>query len=219
MFNHNPIEYIEIKSRDTPMGRFYQIDESTKFPSITTVLSYGEKEWLEKWKNMLGPKKADKESKRCANRGTAVHKLAEDYLNNDPDYTASHDIHNIKIFNQLKIKLKNIDNIIIQEIPLYSRKLGVAGRTDCIAEYNGVLSIIDFKTSNNVKTLDMVEDYMLQCCFYAIAYNEMYNANITQVVIMIAVEKAIMPQIIIKEIDKELITKLLIRINKFKNKG
>lgn len=218
MFKHIPIETFEIKSKTNLKGRYYNIDDDW-FPSITTLLgATGDKEWLTDWKNMLGPKKADKESKRCADRGTAVHDLCEKYLNNNEDFKDDHHIENIKLFNKLKMKLKNIDNILAQEIALYSKRLGIAGRTDCIAEYNGELSIIDFKTSNNVKTIDMVEDYKLQCAFYAIAFTEMYNIPITKLVILIAVEKSIMPQVHNIELDKELITKLILKIKEFKEK-
>jgi len=217
MFNHIPVEKFDIKSKTGPRGRFYSIDKDTKYPSITTVLGGTEDtQWLEDWRNMLGPKKADKESKRCANRGTAVHKLCEDHLSNIENYTDGHDIENVKLFNQLKFKLNKVDNIKALEIVLFSKVLGVAGRTDCIGEYNGISSVIDFKTSNKVKIKDNIENYFLQAAFYAIAYNEMYKDSIKQLVILIAVEKSIMPQIFTKELDKELINKLLIRIKKFK---
>jgi ATP-dependent exoDNAse (exonuclease V) beta subunit len=217
MFNHIPIKTIDIKSKDTPKGRFYQIDKDTKYPSITTILgASGDKEWLQDWRNMLGSKKADKESKRCADRGTAVHKLAEDYLNNVKKFDDNHKIENIKLFNQLKFKLNKIDNIKAQEVALFSKNLEVAGRVDCIADFNGIPSIIDFKTSNKTKIKENIEDYFSQAIFYMIAYNEMYNDDITQLVIMIAVEKSIMPQIFIKQIDIESINKLLIKIKKYK---
>lgn len=217
MFIHNPIKKENISVKTGPKGRFYNIDKNTKFPSITTVLgSTEDMQWLEDWKNLLGPKKANKESKRCANRGTSVHKLCEDYLNNIPHFENGHNIENIKLFNQLKFKLKKINNIKALEVSLYSRVLGIAGRADCIAEYNNIKSIIDFKTSNKTKIKEHIENYYLQALFYTIAYNEMYNDNIDQIVILIAVEKSIMPQIFIKKIDKTLIKKLLIKINTYK---
>ena len=219
MFNHIPVELLDIQSKDTPKGRFYQIDKDTKYPSITTVLGgSADKQWLEDWKTMLGPKKADKESKRCSDRGTAVHKICEDYLNNLEDFTQNHNIENIKLFNKLKMKLKLINNINAQECALYSQVLGVAGRSDCIAEYKGVQSVIDFKTSNNIKKEDMIEDYFFQGAFYLISYNEMYNCTIDQIVIIIAVERSLMPQVFVKKLDKELIGKLLKRINIYKGK-
>lgn len=218
MFNHTPIEKFDIKSKTTFKGRFYTIDDE-QYPSITTMLgATGDKEWLEDWRNMLGPKKADKESKRCADRGTAVHDICEKYINNEDDFKVNHDIENIKLFNKLKMKLKKIDNVKAQEIVLYSKTLGIAGRTDCIAEYNGILSVIDFKTSNNTKSIDQIDDYILQCTFYAIAFSEMYDIPITQIVIMIAVEKSIMPQVYVKDIDKNYISKLLLRIKEYKDK-
>lgn len=181
--------------------RFYTTPENNKYPSITTVLGDEPKPWLDSWKAALGKDKAAAETKRCADRGTALHKMVEDYLNNVPDPTEGHDRANIGLFNQIRMKLtKQVGEIRAQEIPLYSDALRVAGRVDCVAEYDGVLSIIDFKTSNNVKTEDMIQDYFLQCTAYAVMFYEMYGVPIDNIVVIIAVEKGLMPMVFKREI-------------------
>lgn len=198
--------------------RWYQTPNGT-YPSVTTILSAGEKKWLKDWQNMLGPKKAKKEQERCSERGTAVHLMCELFLKNVPkeDVIKGHERANIKLFNQLKIALtRNVDNIRAQEIALWSDDLQLAGRVDCIAEYKGKLSVIDFKTSNNTKGEDKIEDYFIQTTAYALMYQELYGEFIEDIVIMITSEKGLLPQIYTKKID-DYILPLLERINKFHN--
>lgn len=176
--------------------RFYTLPTGERYPSVTTVLSSKVKEGIQNWRNMLGPEKADKETKRCADRGSAVHDMVEKFLNNDPEPTKGHTREHCGQFNQIKLRLnQNVNNIRIQEAPLFSHALKLAGRVDCIGEYDGVLSIIDFKTSNNNKKPDMIEDYFLQCTAYAIMYYEMYGVYIEDIVIVMAVEKGMMPMV------------------------
>ena len=166
------------------------------------------------WQQSLGANKAKKEMNRCADRGTAVHEMAENFLNNDPNPTKGRDADHVKGFNQLKFKLKKIDNIRMQEAPLYSHMLGIAGRVDCVGEYDGVLSIIDFKTSNNNKDRDWIEDYFLQATFYAIAWHELTGEAIEQIVILMSVEKGMVPLVFVDTIDKY-VEPLLKRIDEY----
>lgn len=181
--------------------RFYNTPDGKRYPSITTILGSGPKPWLEAWKNAIGPAAAKKEQERCSDRGTALHDMVEKYLKNVEAPTEGHDRANIGLFNQIRMQLsRRVGEIRAQEIPLFSHSLKVAGRVDCVAEYDGVLSIIDFKTSNNNKTEDMIEDYFLQCTAYAIMYYEMYGVPIDQIVVVIAVEKGMMPMVYKREI-------------------
>jgi len=150
---------------------------------------------------MLGDKKADKETTRCADRGTAVHELAEKYLNNNENFTKGYKPEYISDFNKLKLGLNKIDNIRAQEVGLYSDRLKIAGTVDCVAEYAGVLSIIDFKTSTNNKTKDMIDDYFKQCTAYAIAWHERTGEAIENITIIITVERALMPLIFTESIE------------------
>lgn len=209
-------EIIELQSTTTNKGRWYTLPSGEKLASITTILGAKEKPAITEWRMSLGPKKADKETKRCADRGEAVHLMAEHYLDNKElnfrDYKPEH----VKLFNQLKFKLNKINNIRAQEIPLHSAALRVAGRVDCVAEYEDILSVIDFKTANNNKDTGMVEDYFLQATAYAIMYHEMYGVAIEDIVILIAVERGITPMVYRRKIY-DYVEPLLDRINTYYN--
>lgn len=216
MFNHvDLITPVEIKSQDTPKGRFYTTPEGNKYPSITTILGAGEKAWLKEWRESMGAERADKETKRAADRGTAIHAMVEAYLNNDPNPTAKYtDPTYLAGFNQLRIYLRKIDNILTQESALWSDTMRVAGRVDCIGEYKGKLSIIDFKTSTNDKGTSQVEDYFLQTTAYALMFQERYNIQIDDIVILMAVEKGAVPLIFQRPVEPY-IEPLLHRINTY----
>jgi len=218
MFIHtNTPEITELDATLIGGKRIYTTPQGKKYASVTTVLSDGPKPWLEDWRQSLGKSKADIESKRATDRGTAVHLLAEHYLNNEENFTKGHDVANIRLFNQIKIPLNRINNIRAQEVPLYSDMLRLAGRVDVVGEYEGVLSIIDFKTSNNNKDAAMVEDYFLQCTAYAIMYHELFGEAIEDIVVIIAVEKGMMPMVYKRKID-DFVAPLLKRINTYYDK-
>lgn len=204
VFNHieafNPTD---LKSIDTPKGRFYVTPEGNKYRSITTMLGMKEKPHLNNWRNMLGEQKATREMKRCSDRGTAVHDMVEKYLKNYPKPTEGHSIEHIKEYNPLRMVLrKNVNNIIAQEVALYSDQLKLAGRVDCIAEWKGQLSIIDFKSSTGIKNAEMIEDYFLQCAAYSLMLDEIYGIVTEQAVIVMSVEKGLVPLVFVEPIDK-----------------
>ena len=124
--------------------------------------------------------------RQAASRGTAVHTLVENYLNNEE--LSKQDVLPVALFTILKPELDNINNIRIQEGGLYSDRLGVAGRVDCIAEYKGKLSVIDFKTSTKEKKEEWVENYFIQGSAYCEMYEERFLQPIEQVVILIVTE-------------------------------
>jgi len=200
VYNHTPVNLPELESKQIKKLRWYITPSGDHYPSITSILGYGPKPWLDDWRQSLGASKADIETKRCADRGTAVHEICEKVLNNHPNPTLGHEHEHILLFNKIKLALPKINNILAQEIALYSDTLGIAGRVDCIAEYKGIPSIIDFKTSNNLKTDEMIQDYYMQETFYALAFYELTGIEITQIVTIIAVEKGMLPQIMIKSI-------------------
>lgn len=215
MFTHlDTITPVELKTSEGPKGRFYITPEGKRYPSITTVLGSVEKPWLESWKQSLGPAKASAETKRAADRGTAVHDMAEKYLNNDPTPTAGHTVEHIADFNKLKLKLNKVDNIWTQESALWSDLLQCAGRVDCVAEYNGKLCIIDFKTSTNDKNIDQVQDYFLQTTAYALMFEERYGVQIDDVVIIMSVEKGAMALLFRQPIEPY-IAPLIARLNTY----
>jgi len=216
MFTHIEIPKIpEIIQLNKVNGkRYYQIPDGSEYPSITTVLGAKPKPYLDNWRKMLGDDKAAKETKRCADRGTAVHEMAEKYLQNLEKPTKGYKPKHVDDFNKLRLTLNKIDNIRAQEVGLYSDTLKIAGTVDCVAEYDGVLSIIDFKTSTNNKTFDMIHDYFKQSTAYAIAWFERTGEPIEDIIIMIAVENGLVPAVF-KEKIENWIPALLEDIDKF----
>ena len=191
MFTHvdHGIVLPQITRKTTESGRRYFTQEGNAYPSITTVLSIIGKEAILAWRKRVGEEEANKISQQAATRGTAVHKLAEDYLNNEEDWKGKHMPSNLFSFNSIKPVLdERINNIWMQEVFLYSDKLKCAGQCDCIAEFDGVLSIIDFKTSRRVKKAEDITNYFIQLCFYAAAFLERTGVAIKQGVIIMAVD-------------------------------
>lgn len=138
------------------------------------------------WRKRVGEEVANKISKKATGRGTNVHTLCERYLNNKGTGDMMPDAK--EMFVALKPELNRIDNIWYQEQALWSKQLGMAGRCDCIAEFDGVLSIIDFKTSSKIKTKEMIEDYFAQCTAYSLMLEEMIGTPVDQIVVMMSVE-------------------------------
>ena len=165
--------------------RFYDIDGKA-YPSITTVLSIRSKEGIEKWRNSIGEKVANWEMGRAARRGKATHTLVEQYIKNETP--SIRDVLPLGLFRLLKPYIDQINNIHCLETIMYSKKLTIAGQVDCIAEYNGKLSVIDFKTANKERKEDWIENYFLQTTAYAIMYEEMFGKPIEQIVILLAAE-------------------------------
>ena len=179
-------ELPEITTESIKGKRFYVTPEGNKYPSITTVLSDRNKEGIIKWRESVGNDVANQVMRQAASRGTAVHTLIENYLNNEE--LSKQDVLPVALFTILKPELDNINNIRIQEGGLYSDRLGVAGRVDCIAEYKGKLSVIDFKTSTKEKKEEWVENYFIQGSAYCEMYEERLSQAIDQVVILIVTE-------------------------------
>mgnify|MGYP000029224441 CR=1 FL=1 len=216
MFTHIDIPELRKIIQKNKIGglRYYETPEGNEYPSVTTILGAKEKPHLDRWRKMLGEDKAAKETKRCADRGTAVHEMAEKFLNNDPEATKGYKPVYVGDFNKLRFALNKIDNIRSQEVGLYSDTFKYAGTVDCVAEYMGVPSVIDFKTSTNNKTFDMVQDYFKQCTAYALAWEERTGELIEDIVVLIAVEKGLTP-LVFKEKIENWIPALLEDIDKF----
>jgi len=157
-----------------------------KYPSITTVLSARGNAGITRWRESVGEQVANTIMRNAANRGTAVHTLTENYLNNEE--LSQQGVLPTALFTILKTELDKINNIVMQEGALYSDKWGVAGRVDCIAEYEGKLSVIDFKTSTKEKKEEWIENYFIQGSAYCEMYEERFSGKIDQVVILIVTE-------------------------------
>jgi genome maintenance exonuclease 1 len=165
------------------------------------------------WRKRVGEEKANAISRKATSRGTNVHSLCEQYLNNSEMQNMMPDAK--EMFVSLKPYLDKINNIHYQECALWSNQLGVAGRVDCIGEYEGELSVIDFKTSARLKSRESIEDYFWQTAAYALMYEEMIGKPIDNLVIIMAVEDH--KPLIFKEKTENHIAGLVKAIQFYKN--
>lgn len=177
----------DLKSETFPDGkRYYVTPSGSKLPSVTTVVGAQKKQAIMEWRRRVGEDVANKISRQATSRGTNVHTLCEKYLNNEELGEMMPDA--FEMFRSLKPLLNRINNIHYQEVALWSEQLGLAGRVDCIGEFDGVLSVIDFKTSKKIKTVEQVEDYWWQTTAYALFYEEIVGIPINDLVIIMAVQ-------------------------------
>jgi|TARA_Y100000034_G_scaffold136896_1_gene216794 genome maintenance exonuclease 1 len=176
----------------TPSGELY--------PSITTVLGELSKAAIQKWRKRVGETEANKISGKASRRGTSLHSVCESYIKNEDGYLTGEMPHITELFQTIEPTLQKIDNIHGVELALYSNHFEIAGRTDLIAEFDGTLSAIDYKTSNKIKKKEWCENYFAQGSFYAIAYEELTRIPVPQVVIIIAVENE-QPQLFVEKRD------------------
>ena len=190
--------------------RFYDIDGKA-YPSITTVLGIQKKEQLQDWRNKVGEGAANWEMGRAARRGKATHTLIEQYLKGLTPSERS--VLPLGLFRLIKPYVDQIDNIHCLETIMYSKKLTIAGQVDCIAEYNGKLSVIDFKTANKERQESWIENYFMQTTAYAQMYEEIFGKKIEQIVILLASEDG-STQSFIKE-TKDYMTPLMKSIDDF----
>lgn len=185
-FNHIEIDYPSL-SRETIGGvRYYDTPNGKKLVSITSVISHYNREIFREWRAKVGEKEANKVTKQATSRGTDMHTLAEYYLKNSklPSVQPLSEM----LFKQSKPTLDKIDNIHAQEQSLFSYELGIAGSVDCIAEYEGELSIIDFKTSKKPKPKKWVDHHFVQCAAYACMLYEMTGIMVKKFVIIMSCE-------------------------------
>ena len=197
-FEHQTVELPKIKQKNNALpdgGRAYETPEGKLYPSITTVLSVRNKKGLHEWRDRVGHDVANYIARTAAQRGTAVHKMCEDYLNNQhlawPDEFEKHKSKNFLawcLFTQMRETLSNINNIKCLESSLYSDTLKVAGQVDCIAEYKGNLSVIDFKTSSKERDDAWNENYYIQTCAYAEMFKERTGQTVDKLVILVVTQ-------------------------------
>jgi CRISPR/Cas system-associated exonuclease Cas4 (RecB family) len=210
-----PLQLEDLKSQTFPDGkRYYTLPDGIKLPSVTTVLGALKKDAIMAWRRKVGEDVANAISKKATSRGTNVHTICENYLNNKDDYMKGIMPDALEMFISLKPYLNKINNIHYQEQALWSKQLGMAGRVDCIAEYEGELSVIDFKTSRKIKTKNDIEDYFWQTTAYSLMYEELIGKPIHNLVIIMAVEDN--PPLIFKERVENHIDGLVKAIHSYK---
>ena len=200
-FLHEPVDlgYDDLIAVTKDSGRVYTDPNNNTYPSITTVLSILSEDAIKAWRARVGEEEANRISKTASNRGTAVHDLLERYVNNESDFDKEVEPHIMQSFYDVKPVLdKCLTKVYAQEAGLYSERLGVAGRVDCVGEWNGIDSIIDYKTSKKLKKKEWIDSYFMQSTAYAIMWEERTGIPINQIVIVIAVDNE-EPQIFIEK--------------------
>ena len=215
MFNHIEIEIPRLERETIDGVRYYKVpddDQLLRLVSITSVTSHFNKHIFEKWRKKVGEEEANRITKKATGRGTDMHTLVEHHLKNE-DLPSVRPISEF-LFKICKQDLNNINNIHALEGSLYSKALGIAGTVDCIAEYNGELAIIDFKTSAKPKPREWIEHYFVQCAAYACMLFEMTDIPVKKFVIIMACENG--ECVVYEEYDKSKYIKLLTKyIRKF----
>ena len=208
MFKHIDLDLTSLQREHIDGVRYYSIpneDELLKLVSITSVTSHFNKEIFVNWRKKVGNEKADRITKAATVRGTDMHTLTENYLNNEelPKVPPISEF----LFKIAKPKLNLINNIYALEGSLYSKQLGIAGTVDCIAEYDGELAIIDFKTSQKPKPREWIEHYFVQAMAYGCMLYEMKNIPVKKLVIIMACENG--ECVVYEEHNKKKYIKLL----------
>lgn len=190
MFNHIKHEFPQLLQENVDGTRMYATPSGEKYPSVTTILADYGKEGIMEWRKRVGEEKANQISRAATTRGTGVHAVIEKYLNNE-DLSSVEMMPNVKsLFVQMKSELNKLNNIHCLETRLFSHELKLAGTVDCIAEYDGTLSVVDFKTSKRLKKKDQIGNYFMQGAAYATMFTELTNIPIHNVTILIGVDSA-----------------------------
>ena len=190
MFNHVPAVLPPLERETVDGVRYYKVpdaDEFVKLVSITSVTSFWNREKFAKWRKKIGEDKANEITRKATSRGTDTHTLIEHYLLNEETLPEVQPISEF-LYKIAKPTLNNIDNIHALEGSLYSKQLGVAGTVDCIAEYDGELAVIDFKTSAKPKPRDWIDGYFVQAAAYACMYYELTGISVKKLVIIMTCE-------------------------------
>jgi len=194
------LEDIELESINVNGKRLYVTPDGKKYPSITTVLSNYNKKSIYEWRKRVGEQEANKISTKASRRGTKVHKLCEDYLNNEKNIFEGYTPDNIEMFKSIQNILDDIEIVYTQETTLFSHHLKTAGRVDCVGKFRGKKCIIDFKTSSKPKKKEWIDNYFMQGSGYSVMWEEMTGIPISNIAIIIAVDQN-EPQVFMEKRD------------------
>lgn len=191
-FIHTPLAtpLPELSADTTDHGRFYQTPTGNIYPSITTVLGALSKEHLDAWRDRIGEEEAKKISLHASGRGTDLHAVLESFIKNEELVFPEDPRSKVKImFNRMKRVLgKSCDEVLAQEVPLYSDLFRIAGRCDLIAKWDGTLSIIDFKGSSKAKKTAWIQGYFMQATGYSLMFEEQTGIKVEDIVILMCGE-------------------------------
>lgn len=200
-FEHKTDLQLEEYLTEEGNGRRLYVTPEGKFPSITTVLGVLSRDGIAAWRKRVGETEANRISTQAARRGTNVHQMCEDYLNNELDVKKFLP-HERAMFKGIQTCLdEHVGLVYMQEKPLYSKYLGVAGRVDCIAEWDGRLAVVDFKTAGKLKDKDHIQSYFQQAAAYCVMFEERTGIPIDKIVICIAVENEDNAQVFVEKRD------------------
>ncbi len=198
-FEHKPLPKIEIPRKEIDGKRYYVTPGGECYRSVTTILSQLSKDAIQKWRNKIGEQEATKISTRASNRGTKLHTMMEDYVGNVEDFALNKMPTTTSMFLDIQPFVDlNLEEVYGIEYPLYSDRLRAAGTSDLICKYAGKNTILDYKTSSKYKKEEWIENYFIQSTAYSIMVKEIYDLDIEQIVIMIAVEGD-NPQVFVKD--------------------
>ena len=190
MFTHlNKLGDFELEANTIDGVRYYTLPSGKKAPSITSITSFYNRQTFINWRKKIGEEEANKITKVATDRGTKFHDLVEKYLSNEDVSSLKGVLPSTKArWIAARESLNKIDNIHALEKPLYSEYFGIAGRVDCIAEYEGELAVIDFKTSKKIKPEKWLENYFVQETAYACMYYEMTGTPVKKIVTLMVAD-------------------------------
>lgn len=167
--------------------RLYVTENGEKYPSVTTILSYLSRNKIQKWRKNVGEETANQISRQASSAGTAMHNVAEKYVLGDATWKNEPPIA-LDRFLTLKPYIdEHVKKIYGIEIQMYSHSLKTAGTADLICEYDGLDTVLDFKTSRRRKEKKDITNYFIQCSAYAIMAKELYDFDAKQIVILMSV--------------------------------
>lgn len=188
-FTHNWLNQLELQRVDSPSGRYYVTPEGKNYPSVTTFLSKtDDSNYIAEWRNAVGDAEADRVSRRASTRGSQLHENAEAYLRNKPVIIPKVRMLDLSLMRGIIPALNRINNVKLLESQLYSHAFKLAGTVDCVAEFDGELAVIDFKTSGKIKGKEEIDNYFIQTAIYSWMIEERYGIRIPKLVIIIAEE-------------------------------
>jgi genome maintenance exonuclease 1 len=181
------LENIKLNTIQEDGKRFYVDDTGAKYPSVTTVTSLLSRDHIKLWRKRVGEETANKISSQAAKRGTSFHQNIEDYLRKDKEFIEFDNVLQEGMFKAVQPVLDEIVPLAL-EAPLWSPNLKMAGRVDCIGMLDGVLSVIDFKSSGKYKEEYMTKPWMIQMTAYALMVEELTGQAIEEIVALVGVE-------------------------------
>jgi len=189
-FNHIPVNFTQSELIEKDEGHYYQTPSGVVYPSITTMLqktqSQEKQKSLQNWREQEIA--AEYITQQAAAVGSETHKLIENYLNGEEileKFRLLSEAH----FNNLLPFVDKINDIHGIELRLYSDKMKLAGTSDCIANYDGKLSIIDYKTKRSNQREEWLTDHFIQATSYGVMFKELTGIKVEQVVILVSSEK------------------------------